>query len=108
MINDHLNINPIAAPIDAEPERAVLIGLITPEQNEAKVAEYLDELEFLADTAGAVTAARFTQKVGGPNARSYCPSLRCHPSEGLEVTSLSCSAQKRTCNFVEPADCKFL
>ena len=61
MINDHLNINPIAAPIDAEPERAVLIGLITPEQNEAKVAEYLDELEFLADTAGAVTAARFNQ-----------------------------------------------
>ena len=74
MINDHLNINPIAAPIDAEPERAVLIGLITPEQNEAKVAEYLDELEFLADTAGAVTAARFTQKVGGPNARTYVGS----------------------------------
>ncbi len=74
MINDHLNINPIAAPIDAEPERAVLIGLITPEQSEAKVAEYLDELEFLADTAGAVTAARFTQKVGGPNARTYVGS----------------------------------
>lgn len=74
MTNDHLNINPIAAPIDAEPERAVLVGLITPEQNEAKVNEYLDELEFLADTAGAVVAARFTQRVGGPNARTYVGS----------------------------------
>lgn len=71
MTNDHLNITPLAAPIEAEPEHAVLVGLITPEQSEAKVTEYLDELEFLADTAGAITEARFTQKVGGPNARTY-------------------------------------
>ena len=35
-------------------ETAILVGLVTPTQDEAKTTEYLDELEFLADTAGAV------------------------------------------------------
>ena len=39
MTNDHLNITPLAAPIESEPERAVLVGLITPEQSETKVTE---------------------------------------------------------------------
>ena len=52
-------------------ERTILVGLITPRQNEAKVNEYLDELEFLADTAGAVTVARFTQKTEQPNPTSF-------------------------------------
>ncbi len=52
-------------------ETAILVGLITPSQDEAKTKEYLDELEFLADTAGAVTVKRFTQKVGGANQTSY-------------------------------------
>ncbi|MBD5247692.1 MAG: GTPase HflX [Barnesiella sp.] len=52
-------------------ERTVLVGLITPRQNEAKVNEYLDELEFLADTAGAVTVHRFTQKMDQPNSRTF-------------------------------------
>ena len=52
---------------EAKAETAVLVGLITKEQDEAKTKEYLDELEFLADTAGAVTVKRFTQKVGGPS-----------------------------------------
>ena len=52
-------------------ERAVLVGLITPRQNEQKVNEYLDELAFLADTAGAVTVKRFTQKVDGANSRTF-------------------------------------
>lgn len=52
-------------------ETAILVGIITPQQDEAKTKEYLDELEFLADTAGAVTVKRFTQKVGGPNQTSY-------------------------------------
>lgn len=52
-------------------ERTVLVGLVTPRQNEAKVNEYLDELEFLADTAGAVTVARFTQKLEQPNSTSF-------------------------------------
>jgi hypothetical protein len=56
---------------EAKAETAVLVGLITQEQNEEKTNEYLDELEFLADTAGAVTVKRFTQKLGGPNMVSY-------------------------------------
>lgn len=56
---------------EAKAETAVLVALITQEQNESKTKEYLDELEFLADTAGAVTVKRFTQKVGGPNKTTY-------------------------------------
>ncbi|MDE7393401.1 MAG: GTPase HflX [Muribaculaceae bacterium] len=52
-------------------EKAVLVGLVTPRQNEQKVNEYLDELEFLADTAGAVTVKRFTQKADYPNSRTF-------------------------------------
>ena len=50
---------------------AVLVGLITPQQNEQKTKEYLDELAFLADTAGAVAVRRFVQKVDGPNSVTY-------------------------------------
>ena len=56
---------------EVKAETAILVGLITQEQNEAKTKEYLDELEFLADTAGAVTVKRFTQKVSGANNVSY-------------------------------------
>ena len=56
---------------EAKTETAVLVGLVTKEQDEAKTKEYLDELEFLADTAGAVTVKRFTQKVTGPNSVTY-------------------------------------
>jgi len=54
-----------------EVETAVLVGLITPEQNERKTWEYLDELEFLASTAGAVTVKRFTQRMNGPSSVTY-------------------------------------
>ena len=56
---------------EVKAETAILVGLITKEQDEAKTKEYLDELEFLADTAGAKTVKRFTQRVGGPNQTSY-------------------------------------
>ena len=59
---------------EAKAETAVLVGLITKDQDEAKTKEYLDELEFLADTAGAVTVKRFTQKVGGPSQTTYVGS----------------------------------
>ena len=52
-------------------ERAVLVGLVTPTQNEAKANEYLDELAFLADTAGAVTVRKFLQKLNGPDSRTF-------------------------------------
>ncbi len=56
---------------EAKIETAVLVGIITPQQDEAKTKEYLDELEFLADTAGAVTLKRFTQRVNGPSSVTY-------------------------------------
>ena len=59
---------------EAKTETAVLVGLITNQQDEAKTKEYLDELEFLATTAGARTVKRFTQRVGGPSAVTYVGS----------------------------------
>ena len=56
---------------EAKAETAILVGLITKDQDEAKTTEYLDELEFLADTAGAVVVKRFTQRVGGPSSVTY-------------------------------------
>lgn len=56
---------------EAKAESAILVGLITKDQDEAKTKEYLDELEFLADTAGAVTVKRYTQRVGGPSQTTY-------------------------------------
>lgn len=52
-------------------ERAVLVGLITPTQNEAKANEYLTELAFLAETAGAKSEKRFLQRVDNPNPRTF-------------------------------------
>ena len=56
---------------EAQTERAVLVGLVTPEQNEQKVKEYLDELAFLADTAGVESVKRFTQKMDYPNSVTF-------------------------------------
>lgn len=52
-------------------EYAVLVGLITPQQKEEKAKEYLDELEFLADTAGAKTQKRFLQRLDYPNSKTF-------------------------------------
>jgi GTP-binding protein HflX len=50
-------------------EKAVLIGLIHKGQKEEQVNEYLDELAFLAETAGAITLKRFTQRLPAPDSR---------------------------------------
>lgn len=52
-------------------ERTVLVGLITLQQSEIKAKEYLDELAFLAETAGAEPEKRFLQKLEYPNPRTY-------------------------------------
>ena len=52
-------------------ETAIIVGLITPQQNERKTTEYLNELEFLAETAGAKVIRRYTQKVNGPSSVTY-------------------------------------
>ena len=52
-------------------ENAVLVGLIQKDQTEVQVKEYLDELAFLAETAGAVTVKRFTQKMLHPDSKTF-------------------------------------
>ena len=52
-------------------EKAVLVGVVQKEQTEQQVLEYLDELAFLAETAGAVTIKKFTQKLLHPDSRSF-------------------------------------
>jgi GTP-binding protein HflX len=52
-------------------ERAVLVGLVHKEQTEQQVQEYLDELAFLAETAGAIALKRFTQKLQHPDSRTF-------------------------------------
>ncbi len=63
MIDKKLNIG--------KEERAVLIGMIKKDETELQVTEYLDELAFLAETAGAVTVARFTQKMMKPDSKTF-------------------------------------
>ena len=55
-------------------EKAVLIGVVNKEQNETKVKEYLDELEFLTYTAGGEVTKRFTQRIDIPNPKTYIGS----------------------------------
>src|SRR5215510_6887992 len=52
-------------------ERAVLVGLVHKDQTETQVQEYLDELAFLAHTAGAVAVKRFTQKLAHPDSKTF-------------------------------------
>ncbi|MDR0686129.1 MAG: GTPase HflX [Dysgonamonadaceae bacterium] len=56
------------------PENAVLVGLITPEQRESQSREYLDELEFLAETAKIRTVRRFIQRLEAPNSLTFVGS----------------------------------
>ncbi len=52
-------------------EKAVLIGLVTKEQTETQMKEYLTELEFLAETAGARTVKTFMQKLPRPDSKTF-------------------------------------
>ncbi|PCH65740.1 MAG: GTPase HflX, partial [Bacteroidetes bacterium] len=55
-------------------ETAILVGLISKHQDEAQIEEYLDELEFLTDTAGAKTIEQFVQKLETPNPKTFIGS----------------------------------
>ena len=55
-------------------EKAVLVGLVTPDQDERRVKEYLDELDFLADTAGVRPVKRFIQKLDMPHSVTFVGS----------------------------------
>lgn len=65
--------NKIRTMIETAPitEKAVLVGLISGSQDEKQALEYLDELEFLADTAGAEVLKKFTQKLERPNTATF-------------------------------------
>jgi len=54
-----------------KPERAVLVGIICEDQKDEQVKEYLDELEFLTETAGAITEKRFLQRLQRPNTATF-------------------------------------
>ncbi|MEN9399432.1 MAG: GTPase HflX, partial [Bacteroidota bacterium] len=64
MSNEHVTV-------DAVEETCVLVGIITPEIKEETAHEYLDELEFLAETAGAITMKKFLQKLQMANPRTF-------------------------------------
>lgn len=57
--------------IQQEEEKAVLVGVIQRDQTEQQVLEYLDELAFLAETAGALALKRFMQKLPRPDSRTF-------------------------------------
>lgn len=66
--------NPTYKKNSLSPEKAVLIGIIHQQQSEAQLKEYLDELAFLVDTAGAEEMKRFVQKLDKPNPSTFIGS----------------------------------
>ena len=68
------NVGKKVSGLKKETEYAVVVGLVTRKQSEDQVVEYLDELEFLALTAGAVTRKRFVQKLDSPDNRTFVGS----------------------------------
>jgi GTP-binding protein HflX len=60
--------------VDAVEEKCVLVGVVTSDISEAQAEEYIDELEFLALTAGAITQRKFLQKLPVPNPKTYVGS----------------------------------
>jgi GTP-binding protein HflX len=96
-------------------ERAVLIGLITSAQDEVKSAEYLDELEFLIDTAGGIPVKRFVQRLEFPDPRTFVGSGKLEEitayikAEGIEMAVFDdelSAAQIR--NLERVLECKVL
>ena len=66
-------------------EKAVLIGVITRDQSEEKVHEYLDELEFLTYTAGGEVLKRFIQRIDTPNPKTYIGSGKMEEVEAFVI-----------------------
>ena len=60
--------------MDVKVEKAVFVGIITDKDDESKVMEYLDELEFLAETAGATGDKKFVQRLERPDNATYIRS----------------------------------
>lgn len=74
-----------------QPEDVVLVGVITEDQSEEEAIEFLEELEFLAETSGAITKKKFTQKIDKPNPKTYLGSGK------IEEVRLYCLQNKIDC-----------
>lgn len=74
MQKNSFNISQARKNLGPEPEKALLVGVILPDQTDSQVQEHLDELEFLAQTAGAVIIKRFTQRLPAINSHSFIGS----------------------------------
>ena len=77
--------------LQQQPEVAVLVGLITDKETDSQITEYLDELEFLAMTAGATCIKRFTQKLPHPDNHFFLGSgkveeLRRYIEDNIQIT----------------------
>ena len=57
--------------MNQEPEKAVFVGIVRQNEDERRVLEYLEELEFLAETAGATGDRKFIQKLDKPEKATY-------------------------------------
>jgi GTP-binding protein HflX len=68
--------------VDAVEERCVLVGVISSDITESTALEYLDELQFLAETAGAITEKKFLQKLPMANPRTYVGSGKLEEIKG--------------------------
>lgn len=79
---------------EAQTEKAALVGLITQTQNERKTNEYLDELAFLAETAGAEVVKRFTQKLDTPNSVTYVGRVSCRKLRNIFFSSTKKEVKK--------------
>ena len=93
---------------EAQVETAILVGLITQTQDERKTKEYLDELEFLAETAGATVVKRFTQKLPAANSVTYVGKGKLE-----EIKEYNQLKMLRTCvfcvnSFVQSSDCGYV
>jgi GTP-binding protein HflX len=67
-------------------EKAILVGVVDKTQTEEQVQEYLDELAFLTETAGAVTLKRFTQKLAHPDSKTYIGKGKLEEIKGYIVS----------------------
>jgi GTPase len=74
LLNSSWNVDSRSRPAAQQSELAILVGVILPGQSEELINEHLDELEFLALTAGAKVVKKFTQKLNGPDSRTYIGS----------------------------------
>ena len=84
--------------IDTAPEqrRAVLVAVVRERQDERQANEYLDELEFLAETAGIRSVKRFTQRLAAPSAKTFV-------GEGKLAEMKKTQAYKDRVNFYKEA-----